>query len=103
MRFKVWFAEYGGGLGAATSVMHGGLGDPVMTGNANMPYGVRSKTQTKDGRADWQDDPEDQQKVADFGFERRPLDKITTRERRSKRIDRSRPIPLRNPAPDIIY
>lgn len=99
----MWFAEYGGGLGAATSAIHGGLGDPLTGGNSNMPFGVRSKWQTKDGLADTGKDPDEPRVPPDrlFGYDRKPLEKKDTIERRAKYIDRKTGIPLRVDRPDI--
>ncbi len=103
MKFKTWFAEYGGGLGAATSVIHGGLGDPFSAGNSNMPFGVRSKIQTKDGLADTGKDPDEPDVPPDqlFGYNRRPVGKKDTIERRAKTINRKTGVPLRLDRPDI--
>ena len=102
MKFKIWFTEQGGG---ATSAMHGGFyGLPNKFVNDNMPFGVRSKYVTKDGRGDWQEDPDpDIDPDLAFGYKKRPRDKKHKPETKHSDINKSRGVPIRNDRPDIIY
>lgn len=107
MKFKD-FIEYGGGLGAATSLIHGGLGNPLGDGN-NTSLGVDSKYYGPEGKIKKTRDacrfgnpkncktPESQA-VDKFGFDR-PEDKEGSRERWASWIDKKRKdIPTRNTA-----
>ena len=105
MRFRS-FLEFGGGLGAATSMIHGGLGNPVGDGS-NTSMGIESKyfgpegkiKKTKDackfGNPKNCKNPEGE--AADkFGFDT-PQDKEGARERWASWIDKRRRLtPIRN-------
>ena len=95
MKFKTWFVGYGGGMGAATTGMHGGIIDPVRT-NDNMPYGVRSKYATKEGGKEDTDPQVNPDKL--FGI-RKPNDM----KRQVKGINKGTGtgVPLRVDRPDI--
>jgi hypothetical protein len=95
--FKSWL-EYGGGGGAATALMHGGL-DGHELGNTNM--NIRSKTMTQNGRTGHADEDGPEKKPEDaFGF-RDPYARKASKERRSRLIDKKRSI--RDNRPDIVY
>jgi hypothetical protein len=98
MRFKDWLlSEYGGGGGAATSIMHGGIQDiPGEKTHADFP--VRSKYVTPDAKSDTTDQPKprpEEKAAKKFGFDD-PSDKEEARERLASWIDkRKRSTPLR--------
>ena len=97
MRFRDWLFEYGGGLGATTSIMHGGLDDPAGKDNTNI--GVRSKLNGPAQPADSEQMEPSPDKT--FGFNRF-LDRKRSKERGSKRINKQKR-PMRNDVSDIIY
>ena len=99
MGFREWLFEYGGGLGATTSIMHGGMDDPFVKGNTNMP--VRSKYI---GDAGQKTDSEPMQPSPDstFGYGKF-LSRKHSKEKGRKPINRVQKRPMRNDVSDIIY
>ena len=97
--FKTWL-EFGGGGGAATTAMHGGL-SAFDRGNVNM--NIRSKTQTQDGRVGHADDegPKTPPEVT-FGL-RTPSERKRSKERGSRSIHKRRGGVTRDTRPDIVY
>ena len=93
-KFKQWL-EFGGGGGAATTAMHGGL-SAFDRGNVNM--NVRSKTQTQDGRVGHDAERMEVPPERLFG-----LKKKSDRKRPTKNIDSRRSGVVRDNRPNIVY
>jgi hypothetical protein len=98
MGFREWFFEYGGGLGATTSIMHGGMDDPFGKDNTNMP--VKSKYVGDGGQKT--DEPMTPSPDRKFGFGKF-LSRKHSKERGTKRINKVQKRPMRNDVSDIIY